>query len=237
MPKQQLNLLSIIPARSGSTQVKNKNIRSLGGKPLLYYTVKESLKSKVTRTIVSTDDAHIATLAKKFGAEVPFLRPKKYANSISTSISVILHCLDYLRKKENYVADYVIFLQPTSPFRKFTDINNGLDKILENDVSSLVGIVEVTQHPEWMFKKNNDNRLTEFLKLKNKPLRRQDLSKLYYINDALFITKGTYYDKASKYNPVFDIHDLIGLEMSSLNSFDINTEMDFELAKMIFKLR
>ena len=163
----------------------------MGGKPLLYYTIKESLKSKVTRTIVSTDDAHIATLAKKFGAEVPFLSPKKYATSTSSSMSVILHCLDYLRKKENYVADYVIFLQPTSPFRKFTDINNGLDKIHENNVSSLVGVVEVTQHPEWMFKKNNDDdKLVEFLKLKSKPLRRQDFSKLYYINDALFITKG-----------------------------------------------
>ena len=114
-----------------------------------------------------------------------------------TSISVILHCLDYLRKKENY-SDYVVFLQPTSPFRKFMDINNGIDKILENNVTSLVGVVGATQHPFWMFmKNNNDDKLVEFLKLKNKPLRRQDFSKLYYINDALFITKATYYETVS----------------------------------------
>ena len=233
MQKQPLNLLSIIPARSGSTEVKNKNIRSLGGKPLLYYTIKESLRSNVSRTIVSTDDVKIANMAKKFGAEVPFLRPKKFATSTSPSILTVLHCLSYLRKKESYMADYVIFLQPTSPFRKFTDINNGLDKILRQNVTSLVGVVEVTQHPFWMFEKNRNDRLVEFSKVKNKPLRRQDLSKLYYINDALFITKGEYFEKVSYTDPLFDIHDLIGLEMNHLNSFDINTEMDFHLAEIL----
>ncbi|TLX80363.1 MAG: acylneuraminate cytidylyltransferase family protein [Thaumarchaeota archaeon] len=235
MPKRQLNFLSIIPARSGSTQVKNKNIRLLGDKPLIYYTIRESLKSNVSRTIVSTDDSQIAILAKKFGAEVPFLRPKIYATHKSSSISVILNCLDYLKKTENYFPDYVVFLQPTSPFRQFTDINNGIRKIMNSNATSLVGIVEVTQHPFWMFKKGKKDKLGEFIRLRKKPLRRQELSKLYYINDALFISKGQYYERISHHKPLFDTTDLIGLEMNYPNSFDINTEMDFHIANLLLK--
>jgi N-acylneuraminate cytidylyltransferase/CMP-N,N'-diacetyllegionaminic acid synthase len=237
MPKRQLNLLAIIPARAGSTGVKNKNIRLLGSHPLIYYTIRESLKSDVSRTIVSTDDPKIANLAEKFGAEVPFLRPKKYAASKSPSISVILHCLDHLRKAENYFADYVIFLQPTSPFRRSSDINKGIRKIINKNATSLVGVVEVNQHPFWMFKKDRNEILSEFIKVKGKPLRRQELPKLYYINDALFITKGKYYQTASHSHPLFDTTDLVGLEMSYINSFDINTEVDFLMAEVLFKIR
>ena len=99
MPKQMPEILSIIPARSGSTEVKNKNIRLLGGKPLLCYSIQASIDSVVTRTVVSTDDIKIGKIAKKYGAEIPFLRPKKFSTSKSTSTSVILHCLNFLKKK------------------------------------------------------------------------------------------------------------------------------------------
>ena len=101
MPKR-VEILAIIPARSGSSEIKNKNIRIIGGKPLLYYTIKASRNSKVTRTIVSTDSPKIAKLAKKYAAEVPFIRPKKFASSFSTAFSVIRHCLEYLETNENY---------------------------------------------------------------------------------------------------------------------------------------
>ena len=234
MQKPETEILSIIPARSGSTEIKNKNIRNLGGKPLIYYTIDASLKSNVTRTIVSTDDPKIANIAKKYGAEVPFLRPKKYALKNSPSISVILHCLSYL-KNENYFPDYVVFLQPTSPFRTYVDINMGIKKIMKTNATSLIGLVEVHQHPLWMFKKLNNDKMKELLKLRNKPLRRQDLPKLYYVNDALYISKTQYFKSVSIDQPAFDLHDLIGLEMSTLHSFDINTELDFYIATCLYK--
>jgi len=226
---QQLEILSIIPARSGSTEIKNKNIRLLASKPLIYYTIKESLKSKVTRTIVSTDDLKIAKLSRQFGAEAPFLRPKKFALSKSPSISVILHCLDYL-KRENYYPDYVVFLQPTSPFRTASDINRGIRKIVQGNYVSLVGVIEVTQHPYWIFKKRNNQTMSEFLKIKKKPLRRQDLPKLYYINDALYITKTSYFEGRSFNSPIFALNSLVSLEMDPVHSIDINTSLDFEIA-------
>lgn len=208
----------------------------LGNNPLIYYTIKESLKSNVSRTIVSTDSIKIANMAKKFGAEIPFLRPKKYSLNDSSSISVILHCLDYLKKNENYVPDYIVFLQPTSPFRTYKDINAGLKKIIHTKHTSLVSITEVSQHPFWMFKKK-DNMILEFLKEKNKPLRRQELPKLYYISDALYITKTDYFFMISQDQPVFNLKDLTWIELPILNSFDINTKLDFEIARCLCKIK
>ena len=228
-------ILSIIPARSGSSEVKHKNIKLLGGKPLLYYTIMASIKSLVSRTIVSTDSPRIGEIAKKYGAEVPFLRPKNLSTSTSSSISVIFHCLNFLKRKENYCPDYVVFLQPTSPFRTFFDINNGIMKILKSKTRSLVGIVQVTEHPYWIFSKSKDDKLTEFVTKKNKPLRRQDLPTLYYINDALFISKSEYYRKATLNDPIFDKNNLSGFEMNYLHSFDINTKLDFKIAEYLAK--
>jgi len=235
LQKQVPEILSIIPARSGSSEVKYKNIKLLGDKPLLYYTIMASTKSLVSRTIVSTDSPRIVEIAKKYGAEVPFLRPKFFSTSTSSSISVILHCLDFLKRKENYSPDYVVFLQPTSPFRTFLDVNNGIMKILKTKTMSLVGIVQVSEHPYWMFKKSKNDKLSEFVTKKNKPLRRQDLPSLYCINDALFISKSEYYHNASLNDPVFDKNNLSGFEMDRLHSFDINTKFDFKIAEYLSK--
>ena len=141
-------------------------------------------------------------------AEVPFLRPKKYSKNNSSAISVIRHCLEFLKKKK-YSPDYVVYLQPTSPFRTFIDINNGINKILYYKTTSLVGMVKVNQHPFWMFEKKSEYKMTEFIKIKNKPQRRQDLPDLYYVNDALYITKTKYFDTDSMTNPIFDMSDMI----------------------------
>lgn len=232
--QKQVEILAIIPARIGSSEVKKKNIRKLSGKPLLYYTIQASLKSKSTRTIVSTDSNIIKKLAEKFGAEVPFLRPKKYAQNKSTAYSVIKHCLTYLEKTENYSPDYVIYLQPTSPFRKSSDIDNGIKKLLKSNFTSLVGITEITNnHPFLTFKIKDSDRIEEFIKIKNKPERRQDLPKLYAINAALYITKTTFFKNKSNRRLIIDFNNLLGLKMSSLNSFDINSEFDFQIAECL----
>jgi len=232
-----MEILAIIPARGGSSQVKKKNIRKLGGKPLIYYTIKASLKSMINRTIVSTDSPEIASISKKYGAEVPFLRPKKYSTNKASSISVILHCLNFL-KKENYVPDYVVFLHPTSPFRISDDINRGIKKIIKQKTNSLIGVEEVTaKHPYYMFRMGKNHRLHKFDKKLKKAIRRQELSKLYIENDALFISKTKYYANASLTDLVFDPNDLCGLPMEHIKSIDINTEFDFLLCKYLFKLR
>jgi CMP-N,N'-diacetyllegionaminic acid synthase len=232
-----MEILGIIPARGGSSQVKKKNIRKLNGKPLISYTIKASKNSLVNRTIVSTDSQEIATISEKYGAEVPFLRPKKYSTNTSSSISVILHCLNFL-KKSNYVPDYVVFLQPTSPFRTSSDINNGIKEIIKQKTNSLIGIEEITsKHPYYMFKIKKNNKLQKFDKKLKKSIRRQDLSKLYIPNDAIFISKIKYYDNVSQTDLVFDPNNLCGLPMNYIKSVDINTEFDFLLCENLFKLR
>jgi len=232
--QKQVEILAIIPARAGSSEVTNKNFRILCGKSLLYYTIKASCNSKITRTIVSTDSPKIAKLAKKYGAEVPFLRPKKYAVHKSTAISVIKHCLNFLEETENYSPNYVVYLQPTSPFRKTSDINRGIQKILKTKSTSLVGVTEVNNfHPYWTFRMNKNDHLSEFIKVKNKPERRQDLPKLYRINSSLYISKITFFDKKFKSGLIVDMNNIVGLKMSSINSYDINTELDFKIAEYL----
>ncbi len=232
-----MEILGIIPARGGSSQVKKKNIRKLEGKPLIYYTIKASINSRINKTIVSTDSPEIARISKKYGAEVPFLRPKKYSTNTASSISVILHCLSFL-KKRNYIPDYVVFLQPTSPFRTSADVNNGLTEIVKQKTNSLIGVEEVTaKHPYYMFRMEKNHRLHKFDKKLKKSIRRQELSKLYIVNDALFISKVKYYLNASLTDLVFDPNDLCGLPMEHIKSIDINTEFDFLLCKNLFKLR
>ena len=235
MPKRA-EILAIIPARLGSSEVKNKNIRILCGKPLLYYSIKSSLASKTSRTIVSTDSLKIKKLAQKFGAEVPFLRPKKFASNNSTAFSVIKHCLTYLEKTENYSPDYVVYLQPTSPFRTSADIDNGIKSILKSNSTSLVGLTDVeNKHPFLTFRMKKGGHIEEFIKIKNKPERRQELPRLYMMNAALYITKTKFFKNKSTKNKIIDFDNSIGIKMNHLNSYDINTELDFKIAKCIYK--
>lgn len=231
----QPEILSIIPARSGSIRIKNKNLQKIGNHSLIYYTIKSSLRSKVSRTIVSTDNEQIAKIAKKLGAEVPFIRPKKFAHSKSKSIDVVQHCIKFLQKKENYFPDFVVYLQPTSPFRTYTEINNGLKKIIISNFNSLAGVTKIEQHPFWIFTKSAQNRLKPFLKMKHRPERSQDLPNLYHINGALFITKTDFLRKSSTKH-LLDLQNLLGMEMNFISSFDIDNKTDLMLAKFLYKI-
>lgn len=114
-----MKILALIPARGGSKGIKKKNIVALNKKPLIAYTIECSLRSKfINRVIVSTDDLKIADIAKKYGAEVLFLRPKKYAQDSSPDIDVFYHALKWLEKNESYVPDIVLNMRPVCPLRK-----------------------------------------------------------------------------------------------------------------------
>ena len=229
------SVLAIIPARGGSKSIPRKNIKLLGGKPLIAYTIEEALKSKyIHRIILSTDDKEIAKVAVDYGAEVPFLRPKDLAKDTSSSLSVILHALGYLKREENYSPDIVVFLQPTSPFRKAEHIDEGIEKI--GNCDAVVGVYEVNQHPYFMLRKEDDF-LKPFLKIKNRPLRRQDVPKLYVLNASLTIAKREYYDSAKDPDPGAPIFKgrVRGVFMDEISSIDINTPLDFMLAESVLE--
>ena len=227
------SVLAIIPARGGSKSIPRKNIKILGDKPLIAYTIEEAVKSKyVDRVILSTDDKEIAKIAKGCGAEVPFLRPKELAKDTSSPLSAILHALEYLKRKENYSPDIVVFLQPTSPFRKAGHIDEGIEKM--EDCDAVVGVSEVKEHPYFMMQVE-DGILKPFLKIKNRPLRRQDVPKIYFLSPSLYIAKREYYDNVKKTDPVAPIFNgkVRGVFMDEISSIDIDYEFDFLVAKFI----
>ena len=134
----QLKVLALITARGGSKGIPHKNIVELNGKPLIQYTIDAALGSKsLDRVILSTDCEEISTVAKSLGCEVPFIRPSELAQDNSTHRSAVIHALDYLREKEGYVPDYLLLLQPTSPFRTSEDIDNAVS-LMERSQCDLV---------------------------------------------------------------------------------------------------
>ena len=227
------SVLAIIPARGGSKSIPRKNIKPLGGKPLIAYTIEEALKSKyIDRIILSTDDKEIAKVAMDYGAEVPFLRPKNLAKDTSSSLSVILHALEYLKREENYSPDIMVFLQPTSPFRKANHIDAGIEKMENSD--AVGGVSEVKQHPYFMMHRRGEF-LETYLKIKDRPLRRQDVPELNHFNSSLYIAKRGYYDNVKETDPVAPIFNgkVRGVFMDEVSSIDIDDEFDFLLAEFI----
>ena len=123
--------IAIIPAKSVSSRLPNKNIKKFLGKPMLGMTIQTLKRSKIfDKIIVSTDSKKISNIAKKYGAEVPFLRPKKFANNIVSTIPAINHCINFLKSKK-YDFDYVCEVYPANPFLKVSDLRDGKRKIFQ----------------------------------------------------------------------------------------------------------
>ena len=124
-------VLAIIPARGGSKGVPRKNIKDLCGKPLIAWTIEEALKSKyIDRLIVSTEDEEIANISKKYGAEVPFLRPTELAKDDTPGVEPLLHCINWLKDNQNYYPGYGFTLQCTSPCRKTNHRDEALEQVV-----------------------------------------------------------------------------------------------------------
>lgn len=153
-----MNILAIIPARSMSKGITNKNIRLLNGKPLLAYSVEQALKSKyINRVIISTDSPMYAKIAEKYGAEAPFLRPSRIAGDLSTDLEVFQHALNSLKKHESYSPEICVHLRPTYPIRKVKDIDAMIGILIKNrNIDSVRSVVlsPLTPFKMWYRDKN-----------------------------------------------------------------------------------
>ncbi|MDA7834716.1 acylneuraminate cytidylyltransferase family protein [Methylophilaceae bacterium] len=148
-----MKIIALIPARSGSKSVPGKNIRKLCGKPLLSYTIKTALESKlIDRVIVTTDSQEISNIAKEYGAEVPFLRPKKISGDYSLDLNFHEHAINWLKENENYTPDLIVNLRPTNPIRKTATVDKAIQILIDNpDMDSLrsVRISEFSPFKMW----------------------------------------------------------------------------------------
>ena len=232
-------ILAIIPARSGSRQVHRKNIKLLNSKPLIYYTIKEALDSKyINRVTLSTDDKEIAEIAKSYGAEIPFIRPKEISQFTSSSLSVILYTLDFLKKNENYKPDIVVFLQPTSPLRNAQQIDEAIKLVLEDtSLDGVFGATNPVHHPFMMFERIENGLMIPYLKIKNRPVRRQELPELFVTNASLYVTRAKYYETAKDPMPICPIFEgkVKAIIMDKSSSKDIDEEIDFLICESMMK--
>ena len=194
MESSRKKILGIITARGGSKGIPGKNIKELAGKPLIAHTIEAAKKSGVfDRVIVSTDDEKIAEVARLYDCEVPFLRPAELAKDSTPHIPVLRHAVSFLKEQENYIPDYVMILQPTAPLRTAAHIREVAALLETSGADSVVSVFEVPGHfhPRWQHTVDDANRLAIFT---GEPFsdivrRRQDLSKTYARNGAIYLFK------------------------------------------------
>jgi CMP-N,N'-diacetyllegionaminic acid synthase len=156
-----VEILCIIPARSGSKGIKNKNIMDFNGKPLLAWSIEQAQKCNYNmKIIVSTDSEEYADIAISYGVEAPFLRPSEISDDLSTDFELINHCVNWLKTNENYTCDIILQLRPTSPTRKIEDLNQALDLFIKNkdNFDSLRSVIPFEKSPFKMYS-INDNKL------------------------------------------------------------------------------
>lgn len=230
-----MKVLGLIPARSGSERVKNKNIRILGNKPLMAYTIEAALNSKILdKIVVSTNSQEIASIAKEYGAEVPFLRPDDISLSHSTELQFHLHAVSELAAGQYYSPDLIVNLYPTCPFRKSSSIDAAVEKIIQDpQADSLRSVRLCMEHPYKMWRISG-NYLERFINADSKEsqtLSYQLLPTVYIQNACIYITRlNTIINKRSTIGD-----KVIPFVMDDIESVDINNELDFLLAEAMIK--
>jgi CMP-N-acetylneuraminic acid synthetase len=240
----KIKVLGIIPARGGSTGIPRKNIRLVAGKPLIYYTIQEAQKSKLLDAfIVSTDDQEIAEIAKSYGADVPFLRPKKFAQKYSAEIEYQQHALDWLEKNRGWKPDIVAIMKPTSPLRPASDIDKAIKLLQKGNYSMTRTVAKPQHHPYrvWQFKKGSAEMaclLPEMGTAKDFErwgdyIPRQRLPDVYFYNGAVDVTWSKNINRGSA--AVF-AGPIGGVIVDPSTSYDIDEPSDLdEIGKIISK--
>lgn len=225
-----MNSIAIIPARSGSKGVKDKNIRILNGKPLIYYTVQAALQSKCfDKVMVSTDSSVYADIAVKCGAEVPFLRSKDKSLDTSGSWDVVREVLNRYNEM-GLCFEKAALLQPTSPLRDADDIKGACDMFLDENVHAIVSVTAVEHPVQWCFRMNADGYIGDVAKSPYINMRRQELEKYYRENGAIYIVNAS-----EILDPDYNLYakGCYGYEMKSEKSVDIDTEIDLKFAEFL----
>jgi CMP-N,N'-diacetyllegionaminic acid synthase len=224
-----MRILALIPARGGSKRVPRKNLRMLGGKPLITWSIEVAKEvPQICDILVSTDDQEIADVAKSSGALVPWLRPTGLSKDDSKSIDVALHALEWYESKNGKV-DGLLLLQPTSPFRTQESVEKSIFLFNENFQRSVIAVSPVQDHPMWVLKRNGDH-LVPFLEQNGLQRQSQDLEEALIVNGSLYLASP---------NEIRESRTFLGKEPVPLiidsreEAIDIDTEWDFRLCEFL----
>ncbi len=224
-----MRILALIPARGGSKRLPGKNIRALGGKPLITWSIDVARDiADISDILVSTDDPVIAEIASAAGALVPWLRPLELASDTASSIDVCLHALDWYENKKGAV-DGLLLLQPTSPFRGRASVLRGIELFRANHGRSVAGVSPAQSHPMWCFRIEG-GAMHPYCGKAGLTLRSQDLERAYVVNGAFYLAAPAELKKLRS----FFGDDSVPLVMDeAAASIDIDTDWDWLMAESL----
>jgi len=220
--------LVIIPARGGSKSVPKKNIKLLGDKPLIHYTIEVARKIfKDSDIYISTDSKEIKRVAEETGIHVPFLRPKELSTDNTSTRDVLLHSIDFYEKKNSFSPDIIVLLQPTSPFRKEFHVREAIN-LWEPGLDMVVSVKQTQANPYYtLFEENKKGFLTK--SKESSFTRRQDCPNVWEVNGAVYIINVN----SLKQEPISDFNKVVKYVMEELPSIDIDSQINFDFAQFI----
>ena len=225
--------IAIIPARSGSKGIVDKNIKLLAGKPLLSYSIEAALQSEIFDTVmVSTDSEKYAEISREYGAEVPFLRSERTSSDTASSWDAVDEVLNNYRLQGKSF-DALMLLQPTSPLRTADNIREAYEEMRRLNANSVISLCEMEHSPLQSNILPENHSLDEFVRPSSKGKRRQDLNTYYRFNGAIYLVNVAYF---------LESHDIFrersyAYIMNRRDSIDIDDELDFMIAEYLLKTR
>jgi N-acylneuraminate cytidylyltransferase len=224
-----MRILALVTARSGSKRLPGKNIRPLAGKPLIAWSIDAANDiPEICDILVSTDDPVIASVCKKAGVYVPWLRPEELAGDTSSSVDVALHALDWY-ETEKGVVDGLLLLQPTSPFRTKATVQRGIELFGKHGRQPVLGVSPTHAHPMWMFKMEGDY-LVPIMSEQEVEIRSQDLPPVYVVNGGFYLISPSELRMRRSFVGLKTIPLMID---SFQEALDIDTEWDWKTAESI----
>jgi pseudaminic acid cytidylyltransferase len=228
-----MQTLCVIPARGGSKRLERKNVRELDGKPLLAYSIEAARNSDVfDKTIVSTEDDEIASVAKNHGATVPFTRPEELATDTAQVVDVLDHVLKQYEARDEEITELGV-LFPTAPLRTAKDVRNAYEKFTAHDASFLMSVTDYTYSPVQALAEENGFLTPYWDNMEAVNSRSQDQADLVVSNGAIyFIEVNAYKEQRTFYGD-----SLIGYRMPRKRSVDIDEQFDFEFAEFLLQRR
>jgi CMP-N-acetylneuraminic acid synthetase len=233
-----MKVLGIIPARGKSKRVPRKNIRPFAGKPLIAYTIENSLQStRISRLIVSTDSTEIAETARRYGADVPFVRPSSLAEDTTPDQPVFRHALEWLKEHEDYEPDIVLNLRPTTPFKTPQIIEKVIQRIVDTgaDIVRTVTRIEGVHHPYWMYELSEEGYASPFVDHIDvaQYYQRQLLPDVYRINGVVDAMR----TQVIHNGDILSTRNMVGVVIAPEDSIDIDNEFDFKVCELLMHSR